>query len=355
MEINTLIIVVTFNSEAFIEKCLESIISSSFNRWFLVVLDNNSGDLTISKINKFVNFTKELNSSNFKLIKLNANIGFAAAVNHVVFRFLLSGRIHLQNQREQTDKIEPVKQIEYLVLLNPDLCLNKSALNNLIIPFRKIPGKDNERNAGAVGGIIFDYMGKSIQHAGGNFKDNFLTFHSRQGEVTSDMAIPYFMHSKDSGLKDPGVLLEEAQYVTGALFATKLEYFKSLGGFDPGYKPLYFEELDYCLKLKKLSLKIVVNPDSTARHFEGGSVEKFSSKFYKYYHKNRIRCAIINYSFRDFFKLFVKEELRWLKTAAAKEQSRELLYAYFLNLLFLVCNLIVKIKNYLIISKSVFF
>ncbi|MBU4450949.1 MAG: glycosyltransferase family 2 protein [Actinobacteria bacterium] len=341
MEINTLIIVVTFNSEAFIEKCLGSIMSSRFNRWFLVVLDNNSKDLTINKVNQFVSSSKKLNSANFKLIKLNKNIGFAAAVNHVV---------HLQNQRNLTSRPEPATQIEYLILLNPDLYLEETALNNLIMPFEKNPYKDSKRNAGAVGGIIFDYAGKSIQHAGGNFKDNFLTFHSRQGEVASDMAIPYWTHSKGSG-----VFLEEAQYVTGALFATKLEYFRSLGGFDPGYKPLYFEELDYCLKLKKLSLKIFVSPNSTARHFEGGSVEKFSSKFYKYYHKNRIRCAIINYSFRDFFMLFTREELRWFKTAAAKEQNRALLYAYFYNLLFLACNLIVKIRNYLIISKLIFF
>jgi O-antigen biosynthesis protein len=341
MEINTLIIVVTFNSEAFIEKCLGSIMSSSFNRWFLVVLDNNSRDLTIDKVNQFVSSSKKLNSANFKLIKLNKNVGFAAAVNHVV---------HLQNQQELIGRLEPAMQIKYLILLNPDLYLEETALNNLIMPFEKIPYKDNERNAGAVGGIIFDYVGKSIQHAGGNFKDNFLTFHSRQGEVPSDMLIPYWTYPKDSG-----VFLEEAQYVTGALFATKLEYFRSLGGFDPGYKPLYFEELDYCLKLKKLSLKIFVSPNSTARHFEGGSVEKFSSKFYKYYHKNRIRCAIINYSCRDFFKLFIREELRWLKTAAAKEQSRALLYAYFYNLLFLACNLIAKIRNYLIISKLIFF
>jgi O-antigen biosynthesis protein len=341
MEINTLIIVVTFNSETFIEKCLGSIISSSFNRWFLVVLDNNSRDLTIKKVNQFVSSSKKLNSINFKLIKLNANIGFAAAVNHVV---------HLQNQHKLIDRPKPAMQIEYLILLNPDLYLEETALDNLIMPFEKNLYKNNERKAGAVGGIIFDYLGKSIQHAGGNFKDNFLTFHSRQGEVMSDMAIPCRASSKDSG-----TFLEEAQYVTGALFATKLKYFRSLGGFDSGYKPLYFEELDYCLKLKKLSLKIFVNPNCTARHFEGGSVEKFSSKFYKYYHKNRIRCAIINYSCRDFFKLFIREELKWLKTAAAKEQNKALLYAYFYNSLFLACNLIVKIRNYLIISKLIFF
>ncbi len=346
MEINTLIIIVTFNSETFIEKCLESVTSSNFDRWFLVVLDNNSGDQTINKINKFASSTKKLNDTNFRLIKLNRNIGFAAAVNYVVFHLLLRGQINLQNQQGLIDAPGPATQIEYLILLNPDLYIERTALSNLIMPFEKSPYNYNGKNTGAVGGIIFDYMGKSIQHAGGNFKDNFLTFHSRQGEVLSDMTMPYRTHSYDSG-----AFLEEVQYVTGALFATKLEYFKSLGGFDPGYRPLYFEELDYCLKLKKLSLKIFVSPDSTARHFEGGSIVKFSSKFYRYYHKNRIRCAIINYSSRDFFKLFIKEELKWLKTAAVKEQKRALVYAYFYNLLFLTCNLIVKIRNYLMLSK----
>jgi GT2 family glycosyltransferase len=350
METNTLIIVVTFNSEAFIEKCLESITSSSFDRWFLVVLDNNSRDMTINKINQFVSSSKKLNGANFKLIKLNTNIGFAAAVNHVVFNLLLKGYIYSQVRQELIGGPEQPAQIEYLILLNPDLCLDEKALGNLIMAFENNIYKDKGVKAGAVGGIIFDYAGKSIQHAGGNYKDNFLTFHSRQGEILQDRAASYWTPSRESG-----AFLEESQYVTGALFATKLEYFRSLGGFDPGYKPLYFEELDYCLKLKKISLNIFVNPDSTAKHFEGGSVEKFSVKFYKYYHKNRIRCAIINYSLRDFFKLFIREELKWLKTAAAKEQRRELLYAYFCNLLFLACNLIVKIRNYLIISKLIFF
>ncbi|MCL4417306.1 MAG: glycosyltransferase family 2 protein [Actinobacteria bacterium] len=341
MEINTLIIVVTFNSEAFIEKCLGSIESSGFNRWFLAVVDNNSKDLTINKINQFVSSSKKINSANFKLIKLNKNIGFAAAVNHVV---------RLENRQKLIDMPKQAMQIEYLILLNPDLCLEEAALDNLIKPFEKYSYRDNKRNAGAVGGIIFDYEGKSIQHAGGNFKDNFLTFHSQQSEVLQDMSLSYRMHPKD-----PTEFLKETQYVTGALFATKMKYFRTLGGFDSGYRPLYFEELDYCLKLKKLALKIFVNPDSTAWHFEGGSIEKFSSKFYEYYHKNRIRCAIINYSFRDFFVLFIREELRWLKTAAAKKQKRALFYAYFYNLLFLICNLIVKIRNYLIISKLKFF
>jgi len=351
MEINTLIIVVTFNSEAFIEKCLGSIISSNFNSWFLAVLDNNSRDGTVNRVRQFVNSSKKLNGANFKLIRLKRNIGFAAAVNHVVFNLLLKGRIHFENREDLIDKTETAAQIKYLVFLNPDLYLEEATLNNLIMPFEKDICEKDEKNAGAVGGIVLDYQGKSIQHAGGNFKDNFLTFHSRQNEVLSDTAISCMANSA----VHPKIFLEEAQYVTGALFATKLEYFRFLCGFDPGYRPLYFEELDYCLKLKKLSLKVFVSNYSTARHFEGGSVEKFSDKFYKYYHKNRIRCAIINYSCRDFFMLFVREEWKWLKTPAAKEQKMALLYAYCCNILFLTCNLFVKIRNYLIISKLKFF
>lgn len=345
MESNTLIIIVTFNSEAFIEKCLQSVISSDFNGWFLAIVDNNSADGTINKINEFTNYTGKLNGTNFKLIKLDRNIGFAAAVNHVVFSLLAKGRIDSDGQQTK---------IEYLVLLNPDLYIERKALGNLIIPFEKSTLNHDELKAGAVGGIIFDYDGKSIQHAGGFFKDNFLTFHSRQGEIVPDMSTLNGMHQCDAE-----ALTEEAQYVTGALFATKMEYFISLGGFDAGYRPLYFEELDYCLKLKKLSLKIYVSSGSGARHYEGGSVKKFSNKFYKYYHKNRIRSAIIYYRCRDFFKLFIREELRWLRTDAAKQQTKALLYAYFFNLFFLIYNLLVKIRNNLIISKliskSIFF
>ena len=329
MYINTLIILVTFNSEKFIEKCLNSILFSDYKNWFLILIDNNSKDSTLSKIRNYIENSRELKGTNFGLINLDKNIGFSSAVNYAVFHIIMK------------EKPDLYKNIEYLILINPDLRLDSRALGNLILPFNQ--NEFNHNKIGAAGGMILEYEGNKIQHFGGGFSDNFITYHLEQGkEFKKDN-----LGSKSGQTRN----LKEVNYVTGALFSTKFSIFKDMGGFDSGYRPVYFEELDYCLKLKKLGMKIVVNPLSVSRHFEGASIEKFSANFYKYYHKNRVRCGLINYSIRNFFRLFLTRELEWLKHDATKEQYSALAYAYFLNFLFLPYNLLVKLKNYLIIKK----
>ena len=329
MYINTLIILVTFNSEKFIEKCLNSILSSNYKNWFLILIDNNSKDSTLYKIRNYVENSRELKSINFRLINLDKNIGFSAAVNYAVFHIIMK------------EKQDLYKNLKYLILINPDLQLGSKALENLILPFNQ--SELNYNKIGAVGGMILEYEGNKIQHFGGDFSDNFITYHLEQGkEFKKDS-----LSSKNEQIHD----LKEVNYITGALFSTKFSIFKDMGGFDSGYRPVYFEELDYCLKLKKIGMKIVVNPLSISRHFEGASIEKFSANFYKYYHKNRVRCGIINYSTRNFFRLFLTRELEWLKHDVTKEQYSALAYAYFLNFLFLPYNLLIKLKNYLIIKK----
>ncbi len=139
--------------------------------------------------------------------------------------------------------------------------------------------------------------------------------------------------------------------MTGAFFATRFSLFTGAGGFDRGYRPVYFEELDYCLKLKEAGWQIVSNMRARCRHFEGASIKKFSSRFYRHYHKNRIRCAIINLDVLEFIRFFIPAESRWLIRKATKDQALPVLYAYFINTLLLLYNLGVKIKNYFILNK----
>jgi GT2 family glycosyltransferase len=183
-----------------------------------------------------------------------------------------------------------------------------------------------EEVTGVAGSLIYDYKGEKIQHAGGLIQDNFLTSHIEK-------------------LPAPGGGLIEADYATGAVFATKLKYFLDFKGFDTGYRPVYFEEVDFCLKLKKLGLRVFINPLSVARHYEGASIGKFSPNFYRYYHKNRVRCALISLSFVGFLKKFIPAEVRWLREKSTPDQNKAIFFAYFLNFLFLIYNLAVKIKN----------
>ena len=328
MNLNTFMVIVTYNSSDFIEKCLNSIDNPKNRNYFLAVIDNNSKDNTAVKVQSFVRSSDKLSNDNFKFIKLKRNIGFASAVNYAVFNFLIK------------QKAELFKDFRYLLLLNPDVILEKQSIYNLLETFKW--GSSNRGNSsnssnsslnkpdnrvGAAGGLIYEYDKSKIQHAGGAFKDNLITYHL----ITPPRPDPIY----------------QVSYATGAFFATELSLFKNLGGFDSGYRPAYFEELDYCFKIQKMGFNVAVNTEAKAMHYGTASVKKFSSDFYRYYHKNRIRCAVLNMSLPYLLKKFIPAELKWLKNEATKDQYISLLYSYFLNFLFLPYNLIVKIKNHL--------
>jgi len=317
----SLIIVVTYNSADYIDQCLRSIYAQEHKDFFVLVIDNHSSDDTVAKIKEFKNSCSGLDSTNYKLIALKKNIGFSRAIHYGVFQVLAA------------DMKDRKAEFSTLVLINPDLCLYDGALSALIQTFA-IAGQD----CGASGGLIMDYDCDAVTHCGAAVQPNYITSHLTQDQMAKTCK------------KDQDQLIA-SDYVTGALFACKLDLFRKLGGFDPGYRPAYFEELDFCLKLQKIKMRSYVNPKSRARHFECGSVQKFSPAFYYYYHKNRIRCALIHSSPFHFLKSFIPAEVDWLKNQASKDQFRPLLKAYLINLFFIKLTLFVKLRNYFLLKK----
>jgi len=360
---NVLIIIVTYNSEKFIEKCLFSIANQNYKNYFLLIIDNNSSDLTLKIIKDYKNAESRISNANFKLICMKKNLGFSKAINYGVFKYFRKiSKLDLDN-------------FEYLALVNPDMILDEDAIGNLILTFNLKNLQKNTQsqnyldpylnqlfnnslsfinldesnldNVGVSGGMILDYSTSNISHFGGKIQFNFITSHIKE---TQDINVKQILNKDVLNIKNKFSLINP-DYVTGALFATKLDLFIKIGGFDEGYKPAYFEELDYCLKLKKLNYDIVVNPLAFAWHFEGSSLGKFTPKFYYYYHKNRIRCAIINSSFLKILKIFFKNEIIWLKNNADKNQIKQLIKAYLINFIYCLFYMIIKLKNFIKISK----
>ncbi len=392
MKDKSLIVIVTYNSADFIEDCLISIAEQDYREWQRVMVDNDSIDDNVKRIRHLWNQTTAFNAENFKLITLKKNIGFARAVNHAVFsrigtaagargekgytkrssrhnRAILSrkGKTGIYGYRTFAGKSGSGAAGDlfgHLILLNPDICLLPGALKNLTGTF----GQEAGRQIGACGGLILDYEKDVVQHLAGKMTPNFITYHEGAGISLSSLD----RGSGDDGISpgDDGISqgddnisghaeggsaikgeLAEADYVTGAFFATRFSLYVKAGGFDSGYRPLYFEELDYCLKLREAGWRIVSNLRARCRHFEGASVKKFSRRFYRHYHKNRIRCAVINLDIPEFIRFFIPAELKWLVRSATRDQALPVLYAYFINILLLLYNLSVKIKNYLILNK----
>jgi GT2 family glycosyltransferase len=81
-------------------------------------------------------------------------------------------------------------------------------------------------------------------------------------------------------------------YVSGALLATPAELFRELGGFGSEYAPGYYEDTDYCFRIRERGMPVVYEPRATVVHLEGGTAgtsEARGMKRYQAINRDRFR------------------------------------------------------------------
>jgi GT2 family glycosyltransferase len=139
---------------------------------------------------------------------------------------------------------------DYLVFLNNDTVPLPGWLPPLIDTFRQFP------RAGAVGGKLLFPDGR-LQEAGGIIFADASACHF--GREHPDPSWPLFNH------------VRRVDYVSGALLATPRDLFVQFGGFDIDYAPGYYEDTDYCFRLRAFGYEVLFQPASTIVHVEGGT------------------------------------------------------------------------------------
>lgn len=213
------IVIVNYNTKKFLRKCLKSLPANTE----VIVVDNNSSDGSSQMIKK--EFVK------VKLIENKRNLGFAKAVNQAL--------------RQARGK--------YVLLLNPDTEVIGNALEKIVEFARKHP------EVGVVGGRLIDPDG-TIQGS---------CFH----QLTILNAI------KEFWLRQKGVFQKyapktkkpvEVEAVVGACMLIPKKVIDKVGLFDERYF-LYFEDLDFCRRVRGMDLKIYYLPKAEFIHYHGAS------------------------------------------------------------------------------------
>lgn len=222
------VVVVTFNNESSIKQCLESLRESSSIREVLVV-DNNSVDQTINIVKSFKQVV---------LIKLKENIGFAKACNLAASK--ASG--------------------DYLFLLNPDTEALDKSLDILLDYLRQHP------SVGIVAPQLVMPSGKPQPSV-------------RKLPTLIGLVREYYLQQKSSYSEyvPSGIEPVEVESVYGAAMLIKKNVFQQLGGFNEKYF-LYYEDLDFCRRVRSNSLKVVYNPQAKVRHEIGQSSKTLTFK-----------------------------------------------------------------------------
>ena len=219
------VVIVAYNKVELVIKAIDSINDSLFLHKKHITVIDNSDDFAASLHLK----NRLKNMKNIDYFKNNQNLGFAKAVN-------------------QGLKLSIKRKYDYILLLNDDAFVDNKCIFYLIKALNK------DKKALLAGPTIFyaKYPDK-IWSAGGYIN-----------RILGNLHMPL----KNKIAKNCTLSLMDPQYVdflTGCVLMLKREAIEKVGFFDENLF-FYAEDLEYCLRAKKMGYKLMYVPYALAWH-----------------------------------------------------------------------------------------
>ncbi len=229
------IIIVNWNVRPLLEKCLFSILKNTQGLDYeIIVVDNNSTDGSREFLSQF-----RVSGLRFKVILNSQNNGFAKANNQGIKR----------------------TRGEFILLLNPDTEVYQGTLQKTVSFMQK------NSDCGILGCQLVgsdDVIQPSVRSfpTVGSHLMIFLKLQYLfpRAKVLRD----YFQSDFDY------YQLAEVDQVMGAFFMTRREVLDRIGLLDERFF-LWFEEVDFCKRVKDAGWKIIYNPETRILHRDSRS------------------------------------------------------------------------------------
>lgn len=249
------IIIVNWNTKEYLLRCLRSLFQlKERESCEVIVVDNGSQDGSAKEVKRAF--------PNIDLIVIvnEQNFGFAKATNQGIK--YSSGR--------------------YVLLLNPDTEVKEGSIGRLV-DFMK-----NHPHAGV--------SGAQLLNEDGSRQNSIANFPSLATELLNKSLLRRLFPEKFPGKeKDyPGPI--EVDSVIGACMLVRRQAMEEVGILDEDYF-LFFEETDWCYRMKNAGWKVYHVPQAKIVHFQGrgaesrkkeAKVEYYASR-YQFFKKNRGR------------------------------------------------------------------
>ena len=266
--IDVSVVIVTWNSERWIERCLHAIEAACDGLPHeTIVYDNASFDGTLRRVGPDV-----------QVVTGGENAGFAAGINRAIARS--RGR--------------------YVFLLNPDCELAPRALAQLVAFL------DEHPDAAAAAPLLSDDDGQSQREFQLRRLPTPATF------IAEVLALSRFLprnrqtasyRYRDLDLSRPSLVEQPA----AAALLLRRSVYDEIGPLDEQFVPAWFEDVDYCRRLAEVHKNVYVVPAATARHFGGASLEHVAFvTFIDVWYRNMFLYA------RKWFTAPQTELLRWV-------------------------------------------
>mgnify|MGYP001220233024 CR=1 FL=1 len=232
------VIVVNWNGEQYLEKCLAALISQTVKPHEIILLDNASSDGSLDIVRRF---------SSVRLIALDENSGFARGNNLAI---------------EAASKAS-----EWVALINPDAFADPRWLEELLA------GAKCNREFDAFGSKLFNAADSNLldgigdaYHISGRL---WRTAHKFPVSALSERACEIFSPCAAAALYRRSALLE-------------------VGGFDEDFF-CYVEDVDLGFRLRLAGYRSLYVPESVAHHVGSGTTGGQHSDFSVYHgHRNLV-------------------------------------------------------------------
>ena len=246
-------VIVTYNSEREIGSCLDSVMDRVES---VIVVDNASSDGTLSEVRK---------RPNVAMLANTGNRGFAAAVNQGI----------------------QALDTPYILLLNPDAVL-QTAVEELAAAFRdpgvgaaagKLTGSDGRPQSGFSIRRFPTPLTLSFEVLGLNriWRDNPVNRRYRCLNVNLEISA-------------------DVEQPAAAFLMIRRQAWQAVGGFDEGFYPIWFEDVDFLKRMHAAGFRVRYAPGAAAHHGGGHSVGRIPWE-------SREVCwygSLIRYSFKHF-------------------------------------------------------
>ncbi len=254
-------VVVNWNSGAFLEKCIASLQSYAAG-CEVVVVDNASEDRSADFL---------VPGPGIVLVANPSNMGFAAA-NNTGWR------------RARGDLV---------LFLNPDVECQEGAADSLREVLDRTPS-------------VWAAAGSLLQAPGESAPQMSIRRLPSISSVAAEMLLldeiwprnPWTVRYRMTGedLRADRAVEQPA----AACLMIRRTALEAIGGFDEGFRPAWFEDVDLCKRLRDAGGTILFHPSARFVHHGGYSLERLPyAEFLEYYHLNQIRYFLKHHGARD--------------------------------------------------------
>ena len=278
-DIRISVIVISYNGIEFITDCLTSIVKSLQGESAeIIVVDNGSTDGTFESIKQDHHYVK--------LIKNQSNLGFAKAVN--------------RGLRESKG--------EYIFLLNQDTRIVTRAISDLAARLAQ------DERIGIIGPKFVGFDG-NLQKSCRTFpryRDIFyelagLSYLFPRSRIFSRWKMGWFDHETEKEVDQP----------MGAAMMFRRSLLEKVGYLDESF-PIFFNDVDFCRRVKECGFVNLYFPVALVEHFVGGTIRKMKPgmiieshhSMYRYFRKYNKSILSLPSLYFCGFMLFVSGYVR---------------------------------------------